>query len=147
VVLIFFWGGGIDLPKIGDLKDKSAERKKIHQNNNTHKYPYLTYGLMMIINKTLDRSMYTFVGEQNLNMSINHELNTVHVSNYKHGGCYIFHVVSTNISSVFNKAVRILTAGINHRTVSLNYTGLVLIINLQTGLMQVSLYRHLKEQN
>jgi hypothetical protein len=57
---------------------------------------------MTIINKTLDRSMYIFVREQNLNMSINHELNTAHVSNYKHGGCYIFHVVSTNISSVFN---------------------------------------------
>jgi hypothetical protein len=75
---------------------------------------------MTIINKTLDRSVYTLVREQNLNISINHELNTAHVSNYKHGGCSIFHVVSTNISSVFNKAVRILTTGVNHRTVSLN---------------------------
>lgn len=80
-------------------------------------------------------------------MSINHELNAAHVTNYKHGGCYIFHVVSTHICSVFNITVRILTTGINHRTVSLNYTGLVLIINLQTGLTQVSLYRHLKEQS
>jgi hypothetical protein len=74
--------------------------------------------------------MYPFVREQNLNMSINHELNIAHVSSYKHGGCSIFQVVSTNISSVFNKAVRIVTTGINHRTVSLKYTGLVLIINL-----------------
>jgi hypothetical protein len=83
--------------------------------------------------------MFTFVREQNLHMSINHELNTSHVSNYKHGGCSIFHVVSTNISRVFNKAVRVLTTGINHRTVSLNYTGLVLITNLQTKLLLVSL--------
>ena len=107
----------------------------------------MTYGLMTIINKTLGRSIYTFVREQNLNMSINHELNTAHVSNYKNGGCSIFHVVSTNIFRVFNKAVRILTTGINHKTVSLNYTGLILIINLQTGLLLVSLYGHLKEQS
>lgn len=38
--IVLYWSffgveGGIDLPKIGDLKDKSAERKKKHQNNST----------------------------------------------------------------------------------------------------------------
>jgi len=91
--------------------------------------------------------MYTFLREQNLHMSINHELNISHVSNYKHGGCSIFHVLSTNISRVFNKAVSVLTTGINHRTVSLNYTGLILIINLETELLLVSLHGRLKEQS
>jgi hypothetical protein len=46
--------------------------------------------------------MYSFVREQSLSMNVNHELN------YKRGGCSIFHVVSTNISTtrIFNNTVR-----------------------------------------
>lgn len=71
----------------------------------------------------------------------------MHVSNYNHGGCSIFHVVSTNIFSIINKAVRIITTETDHRTASLSYTGLVLIINLQIVLLLVSLYSHTKDQS